>query len=177
MENNNNNNMTPEEKFSKLLEEMKKLGNIKLSEEFTDAAKGPEKPESEDFFEMMSKLGKNKVKEAEQFVKKMKESVTGVKEKEECQKQAEQPQSEQVQPEQKEPEIKKSPDKNDLLEALYNEYRSSENSKVKSLVNELTVKTTDDEQLGICCCIEKAAEAETKAAFIAGFEAAKELLK
>ena len=118
MENNNNNNMTPEEKFSKLLEEMKKLGNIKLSEEFTDAAKGHEKPESDDFFEMMSKLGKNKVKEAEQFVKKMKESVTGVKEKEECQKQAEQPQSEQVQPEQKEPEIKKSPDKNDLLEAF-----------------------------------------------------------
>ena len=45
------------------------------------------------------------------------------------------------------------------------------------MVNELTVKTTDDEQLGICYCIEKAAETEAKAAFIAGFEAAKELLK
>ena len=166
----NNNNMTPEEKFNKLLEEMKKLGNISLAEDFikSEANKVPEN--TDDLFNMMSKFGKERIKEAGEFVKKMKNAaspsgtVTG-----ECTKKAEKPQAE---------EKKSTPDKDEMLELIYNAYRKNEETtKIELLVKELTASITDDERLGICCCIEKAAEAEMKKAFIAGFEAAKELLK
>lgn len=171
MENNNNNNMSSEEKFAKLMEEMRKLGNIRMDGDMPK--KENISSDAEDIFETMSKLGMSKVKEAEKFIRKM----AAESEKSGCTASDEAPAQAECEPP-KQTETKKTPSRDSIIELLYKEYGGNEKkAEFEALVRELVSGSTDAEKETAVKRLEEAAEAEAKAAFIAGFEAAKELFK
>lgn len=165
-----NNNMSNEEKLRKLMEEMKKLGNIDLSEDVPKAAAQSCDEKAEDIIDIVSKIGMNKFKEVEQLVKKMKDGADSISAPVFTQKQETEPE--------KEPEKKKSPTKDDMVGLLYKEYGGiSEDTGIDKLLTELAVCSTDAEKFAIISKLKKAAGDEAEKAFRAGFDAAKELLK
>lgn len=198
---NNNNNMSYEEKLSKFLEEMKKIGNIHISEDVPDFSKMAEKNKNDSFFDMVSKYGMNKVKEAEEFVKKMKSDVEkgfgAAAEKkygsytvnqpetteETVQEQVNEPIVEEetvAEPECcKEPEQVKAPSRDDIVGMIYKGYsnKTENTEKFERLIIEFTANCADYEKERIRRIFEAAVNAEKETAFRAGFDAAKELYK
>ena len=154
-----NNNMSNEEKFRKLIEEMRKLGNIDLTGEETDSFSSQSAENAEEFLQAMGRFGMNK---AEKLMKKL-----GVEVKDE-------PAPEAVKPAEK----KKSPDKDDMIGLIYEKYGcAGTSSEFAALIDSVTELVPDNEKLRIRQAIEQTVNAEAEAAFHAGFEAAKELLK
>ena len=75
-------------------------------------------------------------------------------------------------------EKKKSPDKDDMIGLIYEKYGcAGTTSEFASLIDSVTELVPDNEKLRIRQAIEQTVNAEAEAAFHAGFEAAKELLK
>lgn len=106
---------------------------------------------AEDLIDTVSRIGVNKVKkEAAKFVKDIQES----------------------------PSLKKTPVKEDIIQLLFKEYGcAGRTAEYDEVCEELTRDLSDDEKKNVCSKLKKLSEAEAKAAFLAGFEAAKELFK
>lgn len=142
--------MSNEEKLAKFLEEIRKLGNIRMDGEQPSMEKKSIDRQAEEVFEAMSKIGVSKVREAAKFVKDLQEENSQ----------------------------KKVPAKDDMMGLLFKEYgRAGRTAEFDEVYGSLTQDCTPEEKMRIKEKLKKLSEAEAKAAFLAGFDAAKELLK
>lgn len=145
-----NNNMSNEEKLARFLEEIRKLGNIRMDGEQPSVEKKSIDKQAEEVFDAVSRIGMSKVREAAKAVKDIHEGAAP----------------------------KKAPAKDDIIGLLFKEYGSAgRTSEFDEVYSALSQDSSDEEKRMIYSKLKKLSEAEAKAAFLAGFEAAKELFK
>ena len=149
-----NNNMSNEEMLRRMFEEIKKLSSIRLSDDIpgmdNDTSSGRT---AEDICDAVEKIGMEKMRNPAKFVKGLSDPAEYA-------------------------DKRKAPAKDEIIDILFREYCSgSENAELEEACVLLGKNCTDDEKKRICSLIKKASEAEAHAAFLAGFEAAKELFR
>ena len=156
-----NNNMSNEEKLAKFLEEIRKLGNIRMDGETPSMEKKTIDQQAEEVFEAMSKIGLSKVREAEKMVKNIVNEPA--KETKVNDAAADKSHTKEI-------------DKDNIMELLYKEY-CTRNSDVSKLLAEMASCEDKSERERIAKRISDAYGSEKRKAFKAGFDSAKELFK
>ena len=152
-----NNNMSNEEKLAKFLEEIRKLGNIRMDGETPSMEKKTIDQQAEEVIEAISK----KVGEAEKMVKNIvNEPAKDTKVSDTA---ADKSHTNEI-------------GKDNIMELLYKEY-CTRNSDVSKLLAEMVSCEDKSERERIAKRISNAYGSEKRKAFKAGFDSAKELLK